>query len=576
MCPLSDDPEFKTVQGPRHYSAARIAILAVAVSFILFGEEVVSASAGARERGMWVWEAKQILASATKTDEFLDFCRRNGIVDIYLALESNPSLDAKQFQIATPQLYHVFLARAHANGVRVEVLIGAPEWAAAKYHPRAMSAVEAVLKFNRQAPGRSCFDGVHLDIEPYVLVGFADLDYRQQLLGEFLDLIAECVARVRTDPHLLLTVDVPWWFYPVLSHERIQLSVSFAGGVKTIGEHLSDLLNTVTLMDYRNRAGGANGIVACATPALTYAARQHKRVVIGLETFQQPGRPFYFAFRLDAASFRNQMRAAGLLGELTFHGYVMAAVADGERIYLGLGISSGPSTGPREPVEAALAKLAALLRAGRDQFLMDLPFLKRRRRRRVRSLRIRSSRTRASSPGRILPPGEDIRDISSIPAPPQVSLFMARADLLLTRRRNPPPGYSTSTPALPEWRSTRMKVWLVWLARSNSNRNGMPMIPRSQVSLNPLADVWNRSAGESVRRVVEAEIERGRPAGEFPLDLQVPLAGVPLVLGGRDMQHVSASRAIARILIPVMRNAAAHGDGSARHPGMFENKAVVV
>ena len=364
MCPLSDDPEFKTVQGPRHYSAARIAILAVAVSFILFGEEVVSASAGARERGMWVWEAKQILASATKTDEFLDFCRRNGIVDIYLALESNPSLDAKQFQIATPQLYHVFLARAHANGVRVEVLIGAPEWAAAKYHPRAMSAVEAVLKFNRQAPGRSCFDGVHLDIEPYVLVGFADLDYRQQLLGEFLDLIAECVARVRTDPHLLLTVDVPWWFYPVLSHERIQLSVSFAGGVKTIGEHLSDLLNTVTLMDYRNRAGGANGIVACATPALTYAARQHKRVVIGLETFQQPGRPFYFAFRLDAASFRNQMRAAGLLGELTFHGYVMAAVADGERIYLGLGISSGPSTGPREPVEAALAKLAALLRAG--------------------------------------------------------------------------------------------------------------------------------------------------------------------------------------------------------------------
>lgn len=324
-------------------------------------------AATAMGRGMWVWEAPPIIANEAKEDEFLAFCSRNGITAVYLALDSDSTPDAPRLQISTPGRYQAFLTRAHSKRLRVEALTGTPEWAAEKYHARALEAVDAVLDFNRRVPPAARFDGIHLDIEPYVLVGFADPDYRRQLLGEFLGLIARCQARIHTQPGLGLTCDVPWWFYPAGPPDRERLSVTFEGELKTVGEHLADLLDTVTLMDYRNQAAGAGGIVASGAPALAYAAGLGKHVVIGLETFQQAGEPVYFAVRLPAAEFHQRLGNAGLLGERSFHGYVMEAVADSDEVDLGLGRPTPPGLQPSESVETALGSLSNLLGAATVQ-----------------------------------------------------------------------------------------------------------------------------------------------------------------------------------------------------------------
>ncbi|HEY6290497.1 MAG TPA: hypothetical protein VI455_02920 [Terriglobia bacterium] len=65
-------------------------------------------------------------------------------------------------------------------------------------------------------------------------------------------------------------------------------------------------------MDYRNQAAGAGGIVAGGEPALDYAASVRKQIVVGLETFLQPGAAVYFVFRLPAAEFHQRLGAAGL------------------------------------------------------------------------------------------------------------------------------------------------------------------------------------------------------------------------------------------------------------------------
>ncbi|HEY6290498.1 MAG TPA: hypothetical protein VI455_02925 [Terriglobia bacterium] len=204
----------------------------------------------ASRRGMWVWDAPPLLGNTAKADEFFTFCDRNRIADIYLApsyltAQSESPPGRSLFRIDVPEQHRAFLARAHQRGLRVEALLGDPEWAAEKNHEGAMAAVEAVLDFNRQAPSAARFDGVHLDIEPYVLVGFVDLEYRKQLLGEFLELISRCAARVRTEAGTTLTCDVPWWFYPLKSPDREGLTVAFQGQSKTVGEHLTDLLEKV-------------------------------------------------------------------------------------------------------------------------------------------------------------------------------------------------------------------------------------------------------------------------------------------------------------------------------------------
>lgn len=320
-----------------------------------------------RGRGMWVWEASAIIGSAAKADEFFAFCDRNQIRDIYLApgysaAESESPPISPDFRIALPE-HHAFISRAHQKGLRVEALLGDPEWAAQKNHESALAAVDSVLDFNRQAAATAEFDGIHLDVEPYVLAGFVDREYRNQLLGEFLQLVSRCAARVRAEPGVTLTCDVPWWFYPTQSPDREDLTLAFQGQSKTVGEHLTSLLEKVTLMDYRNQAAGAGGIVAGAEPALAYAASIQKQIVVGLETYLQPGTPVYFAFRLPAAEFHQRLGAAGLLSERFFHGYLMSAVVDGNQIYLGLGLPAPSASQPVEPVDTALAALAAVLKA---------------------------------------------------------------------------------------------------------------------------------------------------------------------------------------------------------------------
>lgn len=307
---------------------------------------------------MWVWNTLDLLDSPENAKRFFEFCARENVADVYLALVPEGSVGTDRFTLTNAQTYRALIASAHHQGLRVEALAGSPEWAVAAHHHEALAAVRTILDFNRLAPPAARFDGMHLDVEPYALPGFADHQYQKELLTEFLRMVAQCAELARTG-HLALGCDAPWWFYPADPRGRAALSVRFQGQEKTVGEHLTDLLDSVTIMDYHNEADGAAGVIASGGASLRYAAAKGKRVVVGVETSREPDTVDYFAFSLPKPEFHQRLSASGLGDELQFDGYHLYASGDGPNVLVGLWWPA--SAPPEEALGTALARLARKL-----------------------------------------------------------------------------------------------------------------------------------------------------------------------------------------------------------------------
>jgi hypothetical protein len=110
------------------------------------------------------------------------------------------------------------------------------------------------------------FDGIHLDVEPYLTTGWTtDL---QQTAAAYLELLDQ----VRLASTLPLEVDVPFWF----------------GQYEVGGDNLADevlrRVDAVTVMSYRDTATGPNSLVEVSQDWLARGAAAGQRVRLAAET----------------------------------------------------------------------------------------------------------------------------------------------------------------------------------------------------------------------------------------------------------------------------------------------------
>lgn len=326
-------------------------------------------AAAKNHRALWVWNTKPLFdpGHGEEADRFFAFCARQGIGEIYLAVElDRPEPEgAPRFVVRNADGYRKFLARAHEQGLKAEGLVGTPEWGARENHAQALAAVDAILASNRASPANARFDGVHFDVEPYVLAGYSDPQYRPQILSEFVEMTSRCSARSHAEG-LRFSCDVPSWFFPGGGLERDLMTVPFQGAEKTVGEHLVDILDSVTIMDYTNQADGAGGIVARGLPALAYAASQSKPVVVGLETFSEATSVVAFACGLPAEEFWPRLAATGLRNQLFYEDFRLALFSDDVNVHVGLSLPRDAAPEKRAACDAALARLARKLGASSE------------------------------------------------------------------------------------------------------------------------------------------------------------------------------------------------------------------
>jgi hypothetical protein len=138
----------------------RIALLCATLA--CFARPCVAAApaAGAeRVHGLWVWKGPAVLQAPHGAERLRDFCRAEGITEVYVAVFSHGELPDVAALSAAIELLH-------RSQLRVEALLSSTDADEPGAHRnKLLGRVRAIVSFNQQHP-RSRLDGIHLDIEP--------------------------------------------------------------------------------------------------------------------------------------------------------------------------------------------------------------------------------------------------------------------------------------------------------------------------------------------------------------------------------------------------------------------------
>lgn len=145
----------------------------------------------------------------------------------------------------------------------------------------AVAEFEKVLNYNLAVPEHARFDGINVDIEPYILsewkVPGNDLPVRWL---EVLQTLIE--RRDASGLPVLVGPAIPRW----LDTSSCCTTVTWHGVTKPLSEHIQDMTDYVSIMDYRDAAEGSAGIIAQAQNEIDYANQIGKpnSVVLGVES----------------------------------------------------------------------------------------------------------------------------------------------------------------------------------------------------------------------------------------------------------------------------------------------------
>ncbi len=167
----------------------------------------------------------------------------------------------------------------HREGLQVYALIaGGTEpgfmGGLARFHDRAVAEYEKVLNYNIAAAPDERFDGVNIDIEPHAHPHFAARPPQVQL--QWLDILERMKSRRdAAGSGMQFGPAMPFWLDGI--------TVTWHGQEKTMAQHMQDLNDYVTLMDY---CDDGQGIVERGASEIAYAEKTGKdhSVVLGVET----------------------------------------------------------------------------------------------------------------------------------------------------------------------------------------------------------------------------------------------------------------------------------------------------
>jgi hypothetical protein len=301
-------------------------------------------AARAGVRPMWLWDSPKVLLDAEARAGLLAFCACQGIDTLWMQV----ALERERAADGAPVLQHAaawrtLLRDAHAAGISVEALEGAPAYALKAHHGEALAVVDAVIAFTKGAPAQEGFDGLHFDIEPHALYRWRFPESRERMATGLVEVALEASRRLRA-AGLRSGAALPFWLQVIDEQTGEPLGVvTWERKRQPAAYHLIDRLDYVAIMSYRDRTTGPNGVVAIAADLLAYAREPGRaRVYLGLETAADSERA-WFATGEPRERALARMRARGEdPDELeAIDGFRRSIVDDGTRLHHGLRIPAG-------------------------------------------------------------------------------------------------------------------------------------------------------------------------------------------------------------------------------------------
>lgn len=225
-----------------------------------------------------------VLSDEKKRARFFEFCkaphgdRSKAVQRIYLAAGwhgfDKISVDDEKLR--------AFIRQVHDRGMEIYNLQGYHRWATPSGQDAPARIIDNVLSFNRNSELSERFDGIVLDIEPYLLqtANKDELDWKQdeaQIWAIYVKVLDQIAAQVRqynqTEPRAIrLSECIPAW-YPRDHNEG--------------GANFSDVMDRVDFVWVMNYYDTVETLDKMARDEIAYASEIGKPIVIGLNVIGQ-------------------------------------------------------------------------------------------------------------------------------------------------------------------------------------------------------------------------------------------------------------------------------------------------
>lgn len=268
-----------------------------------------------QDRAIWIWETASyhlvrnpnswpVLSSlASDTTTF----NQRPITTLYLGVDQ---YDGASMLEDHRSEVRQFVTWAHGEGFRVEALIAGgtkPPYFGAytRYRTQAVREFEKVLNYNIASDSEAQFDGINLDTEPYILPDFKTAKPSVQV--QYLDMLAALMER-KAASGLTFPVGaaIPRWYDTSADASNIPWN----GATKWMSEHIQDIADYISIMNYRDQAEGSAGIInhALGEAAYANAIGKPKSVIIGVETkdIADGGDPETISFHEEGRTYMEQ------------------------------------------------------------------------------------------------------------------------------------------------------------------------------------------------------------------------------------------------------------------------------
>jgi hypothetical protein len=273
-----------------------------------------------------------------------------------------------------PEKLREFLREAHAAGLTVHGLDGYPEFAQTAYHSIPLAVADAAVAYNKASKPEEKLDGLHFDNEPYLIIGWRDWKRREQILREFLDLNVALKKKCNS-AGMAFGVDIPfWWQEKDERTGKVAGLVTYNGVNKPASHHCIDLLDNVGIMNYRDTADGADGIVAHGKGLLEYADKaKAARVYMGVETFTYQPTECWFAVGLPRKEFEAALKekAKDFASRSRINGFRTQILDDGTNLHVGIELKPNPTPEEQKKALETMIEIAKRFGASADPALKD-------------------------------------------------------------------------------------------------------------------------------------------------------------------------------------------------------------
>lgn len=286
-------------------------------------------------RAMWVWETKELLADEAARDAFFAFCAEQKVDELFLQIVyrfATNEAGGEFCEILRPEAHRAFVARCSAAGIKVHALDGYPEFALESQHHKVLAIVRAVIESNKAAAPEERFHGIHLDNEPYQILGF-DGPERDSIMLQFFALNRKVMDLLAAEGDgLVYGIDIPNWFDTM----DPPCNLAFEGRTQDAASHLIDICDNVGIMDYRTFAYGVDGIIRHGLNEVEHSDRAGKKIYIGVETFRYDPTPVSFIYGMPEAEWRALSSKNPHMLSSTVGDFKVRTMSDGRTRYFGI------------------------------------------------------------------------------------------------------------------------------------------------------------------------------------------------------------------------------------------------